>query len=93
MLERCCFRYSFANPVPCLKAISVGCGIPWDICYDDFSVVPVGGVVGHPEEGLKAFPWPALPFGSQRFLILVQPELAMAHPPLRPHTPGGDRSC
>ncbi len=38
-----------------MKAISVGCGIPWDIRYDDFSVVPVGGVVGHPE-GLEAFP-------------------------------------
>jgi hypothetical protein len=30
-----------------------------DARYDDFSIVPVGGVVGHPE-GLEAFPCPAL---------------------------------
>jgi hypothetical protein len=30
-----------------------------DTCYDDFSDVLVGGVVGHPE-GLEAFPCPAL---------------------------------
>jgi ferredoxin len=42
-----------------LKAVSIGCGIPWDICYDNLSVVPVGGMVGHPE-GLEAFPCPAL---------------------------------
>ncbi len=39
--------------------VSVSCGIPWDIHYDDFSVVPVGGMVGHPE-GLEAFPCFAL---------------------------------
>jgi hypothetical protein len=40
--------------------ISVGCGIPWDTRYDDdFSVVPVGGMVGH-LEGLEAFPCPTL---------------------------------
>jgi hypothetical protein len=41
-----------------LKAINVGCGIPWDIHYDDFFDVLVGGMVGHPE-GLEAFPRPA----------------------------------
>ncbi len=40
-------------------SVSVGCGIPWDTCYDDFSVVLVSGVVGHPK-GLKAFPCPTL---------------------------------
>ncbi len=39
--------------------VRVGCGIPWDTHYDDFSVVPISGVVGH-LEGLKAFPCPAL---------------------------------
>jgi hypothetical protein len=39
--------------------VSVSCRIPWDVRYDDFSVVPVGGVVGQPE-GLEAFPCPAL---------------------------------
>ncbi len=42
-----------------MKAVSVGCGIPWDTRYDDFFDVPVGGVVGHPE-GLEAFPCLAL---------------------------------
>jgi hypothetical protein len=42
-----------------LKTFNVSCGIPWDTRYDDFSAVPVGGVVGHPE-GLKAFPCPTL---------------------------------
>ncbi len=42
-----------------MKTISVNCKIPWDIHYDDFSVVPVGGVVGH-SEGLEAFPCPTL---------------------------------
>jgi len=42
-----------------LKAVSVGCGIPWDTRYDDFSVVPDSGVVSH-SEGLEAFPCPAL---------------------------------
>jgi hypothetical protein len=49
----------FANPVPCLNAVNIGCGIPWDIHYDDFSVIHVGGVVGHPK-GLEAFPCFAL---------------------------------
>jgi len=48
---------SFANLVPCLNAVSVGCRIPWDTRYDDFSDVFVGGVIGHPE-GLEAFPCP-----------------------------------
>jgi hypothetical protein len=52
------FENSFVDPVPCLKAVSVGCRIPWDTHYNDFSTVPVGGVVGHPE-GLEAFPCPA----------------------------------
>jgi hypothetical protein len=38
-----------------LKTVSVGCGIPWDTCYDDFFAIPVGGVVG-PLEGMEAFP-------------------------------------
>ncbi len=38
--------------------VNVNCRIPWDARYDDFSVVPVGGVVGH-SEGLKAFPCPS----------------------------------
>ncbi len=42
-----------------MKAVSVSCRIPWDVHYYDFSVVPVGGVVGQPE-GLEAFPCPAL---------------------------------
>ncbi len=42
-----------------MKAVNVGCGIPWDIRYDDFSVVLVGDVVGH-SKGLEAFPCPAL---------------------------------
>jgi hypothetical protein len=42
-----------------LKAVSVTCKIPWDVRYDDFSVVLVGGVVGH-SEGLETFPCPAL---------------------------------
>jgi hypothetical protein len=42
-----------------MKAVSVSCRIPWDALYDDFSIVPVGGVVGQPE-GLEAFPCPAL---------------------------------
>jgi hypothetical protein len=42
-----------------MKAVNVGCRIPWDIRYDDFFVVLVGDVVGHPE-GLEAFPCPAL---------------------------------
>ncbi len=41
-----------------MKAINVSCGIPWDIHYDDFSAIPVGGVVGH-LEGLEIFPGPA----------------------------------
>jgi hypothetical protein len=53
------FGDSFADPVPCLKAINVSCGIPWDTCYDDFFTVPVRGLVGH-LEGLEAFPCPAL---------------------------------
>jgi hypothetical protein len=40
-----------------MKAVNVGCKIPWDTRYDDFSTVRVGGVVGHPE-GLEAFPCP-----------------------------------
>jgi hypothetical protein len=52
-------RVSFADLVPCLKLVSVNCRIPWDARYDDFSVVHVGGVVGHPE-GLEAFPCPSL---------------------------------
>jgi hypothetical protein len=39
--------------------VSVNCGIPWDNRYDDFSTIPVGGVVGH-LEGLEAFPCPTL---------------------------------
>jgi hypothetical protein len=35
--------------------VNVGCKIPWDTRYDDFFVVPVGGVVGH-SKGLEAFP-------------------------------------
>jgi hypothetical protein len=69
-----------------LKVISVGCGIPWDTRYDDFFVVPIGGVVGH-FEGLKLFH--VLPSGSQRFLILVQPKLAMVRLSLKPHSPKG----
>jgi hypothetical protein len=42
-----------------LKTVNVSCGIPWDICYDDFFTIPVGGMVGH-LEGLEAFPCPAL---------------------------------
>ncbi len=53
------FKDSFTDPIPCLNVVSEGCGIPWDTRYDDFFVVPVGGVVGHPE-GLEAFPCPAL---------------------------------
>jgi len=49
----------FANPVPCLKAVSVSYGIPWVTCYDDFFTVLVGGLVGH-LEGLEAFPCLAL---------------------------------
>ncbi len=52
-------RVSFADPVPCLKAFRVNCKIPWYARYDDFSVVPVSGVVGHPED-LEAFPCPFL---------------------------------
>ncbi len=48
---------SFADPV--LKAVNVNCWIPWDARYDDFSVVPVSGVVGHPE-CLETFPCPTL---------------------------------
>jgi hypothetical protein len=39
--------------------ISVSCRIPWNIHYDDFCTILVGGVVGHPE-GLEDFPCPAL---------------------------------
>jgi len=43
---------------------------PWDACYDDLSVVPVGGMVGQPE-GLEAFPSPALldraPYNGEDF--------------------------
>ncbi len=49
----------FADPVPCLKAVSVSYGIPWVTCYDDFFTVLVGGLVGH-LEGLEAFPCLAL---------------------------------
>jgi hypothetical protein len=42
-----------------LKTVNVGCKVPWDTCYDDFSIVPIGGVVGHPE-CLEAFPCLAL---------------------------------
>jgi hypothetical protein len=48
----------FVDPIPCLKAVNVGCRIPWDTHYDDFSIVLIGGVVGH-LEGAKAFPCPA----------------------------------
>jgi hypothetical protein len=51
------FGDSFANRVPCLKVVNVSCRIPWDTRYDDFSVVPVDGVINHPE-GLEAFPCP-----------------------------------
>jgi hypothetical protein len=33
--------------------------IPWDTHYDDFSVVLVGGMVGH-SEGMEALPCPTL---------------------------------
>jgi len=49
------FSKTFVDQIPCLKVVSVGCGIPWDTCYDDFSAIPIGGVVGHPK-GLEAFP-------------------------------------
>jgi hypothetical protein len=39
--------------------VNVGCGIPWDTRYDDFYVVPIGGVVGHPK-GQEVFPCLAL---------------------------------
>ncbi len=42
-----------------MKAVDVSYRIPWDARYDDFSVVPIGGVVGH-LEGLEAFSCPAL---------------------------------
>jgi hypothetical protein len=53
------FEVYFAHLVLCLKVGSVSCRIPWDTRYDDFYVVHVGGMVGHPE-GLEAFPCPAL---------------------------------
>ncbi len=52
-------RDSFTDPVPYLKTVSVSCGIWWDTHYDDFSIIPVGGMVGHPK-GLEAFPCPTL---------------------------------
>jgi hypothetical protein len=59
MLEWCCFQRLFCWFSPYLKAVSVGCRIPWDIRYDDFSVVHVVGVIDH-SEGLEAFPCHAL---------------------------------
>jgi hypothetical protein len=47
-------RDSSVDPVPCLKAVNAGCGIPWDTRYDDFSDVPISGVVGYPE-GVEVF--------------------------------------
>jgi hypothetical protein len=44
---------------PNLKTVNVSYEIQWDIRYDDFSTIPVGGVVGHPE-GLEGLPCPAL---------------------------------
>jgi hypothetical protein len=40
-----------------LKAVNVGCKIPWDTRYDDFFAILIGGVVGH-LEGAEAFPCP-----------------------------------
>jgi hypothetical protein len=79
-------RDSFVDRIPYLKAISVGCGIPWDTHYDDFSVIPVGGMVGH-REGLEAFPCPAL--WVPNFFDSSVARLTMACLSLIPHTPKG----
>jgi hypothetical protein len=42
-----------------LKAVCVSYGISWDTRYDDFSTIPISGVVGH-WKGLEAFPCLAL---------------------------------
>ncbi len=37
-----------------MKKVSNGCRTPWDIRYDDFSTIVIGGMVGH-LKGLEAF--------------------------------------
>jgi hypothetical protein len=59
MLSGVVSRDSFVDPVPYLKTITISYGIPWDTRYDDFSTIPVGGLVGH-SKGVEVFPCLAL---------------------------------
>ncbi len=57
-----------------------------DARYDDFFVVFVGGVVGHPE-GLEAFPCPALLV--PKIFDSGATRIGMVRPSLQPLTPRG----